>query len=182
MILGDSLSAAYGIPLEKGWANLLQKRLYDQNYPVKVTNASISGETTSGGLNRAAGLNQQYQPDYVIIELGGNDGLRGITLDEMQNNLRAISHEFGATGSCMLLVQMTLPPNYGKAYISRFEQIYDSLAKEENILLSAFMLNDIADKPELMQADGIHPVASAQHKILDNLWPGIEMLISECDR
>ncbi len=178
LILGDSLSAAYGIPVESGWVSLLEQRLLRQDYSFKVVNASISGETTLGARSRLTQLLNTNNPDIVIVELGGNDGLRGFALSEVEQNLRQIVDNIKQYGSQVLLVPMQLPPNYGESYNKRFHEIYKRVAGEMDISLSNFILQDIAQHAELMQADGIHPVESAQYQMLENIWPSLLSIIN----
>lgn len=179
LILGDSLSAAYGIPVEKGWVSLLEQRLVRQGYYYKVVNASISGETTLGANSRLGELLKNNQPDIVIIELGGNDGLRGFALSEIEQNLISLVQKIKQHGSEVLIIPMQLPPNYGEAYNRRFRSIYKRVAKEMNASLSRFILEDIAQHSELMQADGIHPVELAQTTMLDNIWPDLQSILKK---
>ncbi len=177
LVLGDSLSAAYGIPLEKGWVSLLEQRIIGQGLEYKVVNASISGETTLGAKARLNKLLSDNTPDIVIVELGGNDGLRGFQLDEIEQNLLDIVRQIKNSESKVLLVPMQLPPNYGEAYNRRFMSIYERVADKMNIALSKFILDGIAINPELMQSDGIHPVQLAQPIMLENVWPTLKTLI-----
>jgi len=177
LILGDSLSAAYGIPVEGGWVSLLEQRIVRQNLEYKVVNASISGETTIGVKTRLAKLLRQHKPELVIIELGANDGLRGFSLTEIEQNLSTIVAEIKQSNVEVLLVPMQLPPNYGAAYNERFMSIYKTVAEKQNVNLSVFILKDIAQDPELMQTDGLHPLQAAQIMMLDNLWPSLEAII-----
>ncbi len=177
LILGDSLSASYGIPVEDGWVSLLEQRLVRQNMKYKVVNASISGETTLGVKTRLDKLLNEYSSEIVVIELGGNDGLRGFPLSEIEQNLSDIVNTIKKNGVTVLLVPMQLPPNYGAAYNQRFMSIYKSVSEKQNINMSTFILNDIAQHSELMQADGLHPTKEAQAMMLDNLWPSLELLI-----
>ena len=177
LILGDSLSASYGIPVEDGWVSLLEQRLVRQNMKYKVVNASISGETTLGVKTRLDKLLNEYSSEIVVIELGGNDGLRGFPLSEIEQNLSDIVNTIKKNGVTVLLVPMQLPPNYGAAYNQRFMSIYKSVSEKQNINMSTFILNDIAQHSELMQADGLHPTKEAQAMMLDNLWPSLEPLI-----
>ncbi len=177
LILGDSLSASYGIPVEDGWVSLLEQRLVRQNMKYKVVNASISGETTLGVKTRLDKLLNKYSSEIVVIELGGNDGLRGFPLSEIEQNLSDIVNTIKKNGVTVLLVPMQLPPNYGAAYNQRFMSIYKSVSEKQNINMSTFILNDIAQHSELMQADGLHPTKEAQAMMLDNLWPSLELLI-----
>ncbi len=179
LVFGDSLSASYGIDQNAGWVTLLQKRLAAQGYPHKVVNASISGETTDGGLARFRRVLDIYHPNLVIIELGGNDGLRGLPLANIEANLAAMIKQCRAHGAQVLLAGMRLPPNYGPTYTKRFHEIYANLAERYSIALLPFFLEDIAQRPELMQADGIHPRAVAQAKLLDNVWAVLKPLLDE---
>lgn len=177
LILGDSLSAAYGIPVEDGWVSLLEQRLVRQNLEYKVVNASISGETTLGVKTRLEKLLNEYTPKLVIIELGANDGLRGFSLSEIEQNLSDIVNAIKQSNVDVLLVPMQLPPNYGAAYNQRFMSIYESVSEKQDINVSPFILKDIAQHSDLMQADGLHPVKEAQAMMLDNIWPSLEPLI-----
>ena len=179
LILGDSLSAAYGMPVEEGWVSLLEQRIIKQNMSYKVVNASISGETTLGVKTRLDTLLKDNQPELVIIELGGNDGLRGFALTEIEQNLFDIVKIIKHSGSGVLLVPMQLPPNYGAAYNQRFMAIFIAVSNAMEVSLSEFILNNIAQQPELMQRDGIHPVQAAQSIMLDNIWPSLHALIVE---
>lgn len=177
LILGDSLSASYGIPVEDGWVSLLEQRLVRQNVKYKVINASISGETTLGVKTRLNKLLNEYSPELVVIELGANDGLRGFALSEIEKNLSEIVNAIKKIGVAVLLVPMQLPPNYGTAYNQHFMSIYKSVSEKQDVNLSTFILKDIAQHSELMQADGLHPTKEAQAMMLDNVWPSLELLI-----
>lgn len=179
LILGDSISAGYGLALKQGWVHLLERRLGDLGYRYVVNNASISGDTTRGARARLAKILRQQRPQVSIIELGGNDGLRGLSLQEMSGNLAAIVNELVLHGSRVLVVPMRLPPNYGKVYNDRFEAVYQDLAQTHGIVLADFILHDIADNAELMQSDGIHPRAEAQQAMLDNVWPSLQPLLEK---
>jgi len=178
LILGDSLSAAYGIRLEQGWVALLEARLTDQGYRYRVINASVSGDTSRGALTRLEGLLQSGPSAIAIVELGGNDGLRGIALEEFRANLDLITAKLVAAGSRVLLIPMKLPPNYGPAYARGFEQIYRDVARVHGVVLGDFLLEDIALRQELMQEDGIHPRAEAQTLILDRVWRWLEPMLA----
>ena len=178
LILGDSLSAAYGIPVQSGWVALLEQRLAAQGYAFNVVNASVSGETTLGALTRLDTLLANHQPDYSVVELGGNDGLRGLPFAEIEQNLATIVARINRHGSEVLLVPMQLPPNYGQVYNQKFRQVYQRVAEQYEVPLSTFILEDIAINRDLMQSDGIHPVASAQPLMLENIWPSLEQLIN----
>jgi acyl-CoA thioesterase-1 len=178
LVLGDSLSAAYGIDLEKSWVSLLQRRLRQSKPDYRVVNASISGETTRGGLARVAETLAAHAPEIVIVELGGNDGLRGIDLETTRHNLETIVGDCLQAGAEVLLLAMELPPNYGPSFINGFRGIYTSIAEQERVKLVPFFLQGVAGDPALMQADGIHPQAEAQPKLLDNVWPYLEPLLA----
>ena len=177
LVLGDSLSASHGIAPQAGWVYQLRDRLITEGYRYDVINASISGETTHGANNRLDGILKEIKPDITIVELGGNDGLRGISLAEIRNNLLTIVEKISSSGSRILLVEMLLPPNYGESYIEKFVAVYQRLALLDNVILSPFILNNIADNPDLMQSDGLHPKAEAQEMMLDNLWPDLYPLL-----
>ena len=171
LVLGDSLSAAYGIDEEDDWVTLLNERLEREGYPHTVVNASVSGETTEGGLKRLPRLLSEHNPEWVILELGGNDGLRGYPVSDLADNLAAMIQLSREQGAEVVLLGMQIPPNYGPRYTDQFTAVYPQLAQEEDVPLVAFMLEGIATKDELMQRDGIHPNAEAQPKILENVWP-----------
>ncbi len=177
LVLGDSISAGYGISLKQGWVYLLEKRLSDLGYRYKVKNASISGDTTRGARARLGKLLTQQKPDISIIELGGNDGLRGLSLEEVSTNFDAIISELVKIDSRVLLVPMRLPPNYGQVYNDRFEAIYQDMTLKHDIGLATFILQDIAEHTELMQSDGIHPRAAAQSMMLNNVWESLQPLL-----
>lgn len=175
MILGDSLSAGYGVSVQQGWVHLLQKRL-DQQYPKqhKVVNASVSGETTSGALARLPKLLQTHRPDLVVIELGGNDGLRGQPPAQIQKNLAQLIQKSQQAKSKVILFGMKIPPNYGKAYSQAFENNYQVLSKQYKVKLLPFFMQGVAGHKNLMQQDQIHPNAKAQPILLNNAYPLIK--------
>ena len=179
LVMGDSLSAAYGIEQEQGWVSLLAERL---DGDAQVVNASISGETTSGGAQRFADIIGQRQPDIVLLELGGNDGLRGLPPAQMRANLATMIEQSQQAGAEVLLLGIDIPPNYGQAYRDAFTGVYHSLAQEYELSLVPFLLEDIALNQQLMQSDGIHPTADAQPLILDNVWPALEPMLEETYR
>jgi acyl-CoA thioesterase-1 len=177
LVLGDSLSAGYGIEVDQGWVTRLRARLERERYPHRVINASISGETTAGALARLDSLLKKHAPAVVIVELGGNDGLRGLSLEHMRANLARIIERSRAHGAAVLLVPMDIPVNYGPEFRARFRAIYDQLARDYAVPLSPFILHGIANQPELMQEDGIHPSAAAQDFMLDNVWPALAPML-----
>lgn len=171
LVLGDSLSAAYQLPIEQGWVNLMALKLAGK---AEVINASISGETTSGGLRRLPNLLAEHKPSLVLLELGANDGLRGLPLETMHANLAKIIDLSRAADANLVLLGITLPPNYGARYINRFNDVYNSLAKNYSLPYLPFLLKGVAEDSNLMQNDGLHPKASAQPIILNNVWPLVE--------
>jgi len=179
MVYGDSLSAAYGIPQQQGWASLLQKKLDAERYQYQVVNTSISGETTSGGVSRIQHALDQTKPNIIILELGANDGLRGLPIPEMTANLNTIIQQSKKSGAKILLVGMRIPPNYGPRYTTNFSQSYVNLSQKHNIPLVPFMLDNIAAKANLIQDDGLHPNAIAQPLVLENIWPHLKQLLKK---
>ncbi len=178
VVLGDSLSAGYGIDVERGWVARLQARLAERGYPHRVLNHSISGETSRGALQRLPAILTRNQPDLMVLELGGNDGLQGLSLEQMRANLAAIIEQSRQQGAAVLLVRIKLPPNYGPAYTRRFDEVYQELAKVYAVAVTPFILRGITpEHPELMHSDGIHPLEQAQNRMLDNVWPSIESLL-----
>jgi acyl-CoA thioesterase I len=170
LIVGDSLSAAYGLPTDVGWVTLLQKRLEAQKKGYRVINASISGDTTMHGLARLEPVLKRYHPDIVIIELGGNDGLRGYPHETIKANLEVMIHKIRASGAKPLLVGVPLPPNYGSQYIEKFLKLYRETAIKHGVPLVGSLLTGVGGLPALMQADGIHPNSRAQPILLENVW------------
>jgi acyl-CoA thioesterase-1 len=179
LVLGDSLSAAYGMRLDQGWVALLQSRLRAQGYGHRVVNASSSGETTGGGLARLPRALQSHRPAIVVVELGGNDGLRGLPVAQVRRNLEGIIDQSQRAGARILLLGMRIPPNYGPTYARQFEQVYADLARERRVASVPFLLRDVALDDSLMQQDGIHPTVSAQPKLLDAVWPRLEPLLEK---
>lgn len=177
LVLGDSLSAEYGLPRGTGWVALLVQRLKAEKIEVTIINVSISGETTSGGKNRLPGLLAKHRPAVVIIELGGNDGLRGLPIKASEENFRRMISASKKSHAKPLLIGMEIPPNYGHDYTEQFSKLYPKLAMETKTTLVPFILKGIADKPQLFQADRIHPSAEAQPIMLDNVWPHIKPLL-----
>jgi acyl-CoA thioesterase-1 len=177
LIIGNSISAAYGLSPGTGWATLLQQRLVAEHFPHRVVNASISGDTTAGGRARLAALLAQHRPAITVIELGGNDGLRGGNLDAMRENLDAMVAAAQKAGSRVLVLGMRVPPNYGPAYVQRFTGIFGEVAKARNAALVPFMFEGFGEDNAMFQPDGIHPVAAAQSKLLDNVWRELKPLL-----
>jgi acyl-CoA thioesterase-1 len=177
IVLGDSLSAGYGIKVQQGWVHLLGQRLASEGYGYRVVNASVSGETTQGGLARLPRALEAHKPAIVIVELGGNDGLRGLPLASSRANLARIIELSRAAKARVLLVGMMIPPNYGPRYGDEFRDMFGALATKYSVPLVPFFLEQVALNPELMQADGIHPNASGQPRMLENLWPKLKPLL-----
>lgn len=177
LVLGDSISAGFGLPPGAGWTHLLQKRLAERRYPHRVVNASISGDTTAGGRSRLPALLARHKPAIVVIELGGNDGLRGGSLASSRENLVAMVAATKAAGARAMIVGMKLPPNYGAAYARQFDAMFAEVAKAERVPLVPFFFDGFGEDRDLFQADGIHPTEAAQPKLLDNLWPTLERLL-----
>lgn len=177
LVLGDSLSAAYGIRVEQGWVALLQARLRAKGYGYRVVNASSSGETTGGALARLPRALATHQPAIVIVELGGNDGLRGLPVADIRRNFEAIIRTSQQAGARILLVGMKIPPNYGPAYTRDFQALYGDLARQYRLPSVPFLLEDVAPDENLFQDDGIHPTAAAQVRLLDEVWPHLEPLL-----
>jgi acyl-CoA thioesterase I len=177
LVLGDSLSAEYGLTRGSGWVALLDKKLKAEKIDATVVNASISGETTSGGRARLPALLAQHKPDIVVIELGANDGLRGQPVAATEDNLRSMIELASKNKARVLLVGMRMPPNYGREYTERFFGMYKALATRYKAPLVPFMLEGVADKPKLFQADRLHPSAEAHPVILANIWPAFAALV-----
>ncbi|QIH09957.1 MULTISPECIES: arylesterase [unclassified Pseudomonas] len=177
LIVGDSISAAFGLDTRQGWVALLEKRLVDQGFTDKVINASISGDTSAGGQARLPTLLSQHKPQVVILELGGNDGLRGQPPQQLQQNLASMIDSAQASGARVLLLGMQLPPNYGVRYTQAFAKVYQQLAIDKKVALVPFFLDGVGGHPDLMQADGLHPAAAAQGKLLENVWPTLKPLL-----
>ena len=178
LVFGDSISAGYGLArVEQGWVTLLQTRLKEQEYGYQVVNASVSGETTAGGLARLPRALMLHQPKIVILELGGNDGLRALPIAQMRANLVRMIDLSTAAGAKVLLLGMRMPPNYGPDYTQQFSSSYSEIARDKKLPLVPFLLNDIALSPNLMQADGIHPNELGQPQLLANVWPTLQPLL-----
>ncbi|MEW9799182.1 arylesterase [Alteromonas sp. CYL-A6] len=177
LVLGDSLSAAYGLKASEGWVSLLHSRWQDEQLPIDVINAAISGETTDGGLARLPRLLEQHQPTHVLIELGGNDGLQGHPVSKLQNNLKAMIDLVRDSGATPLLQDMAIPTNYGRRYTEMFTGSYEKVASETDVTLVPFFMQDIALEPALMQRDGIHPNAQAQPRIVAFMYDQLTPLL-----
>lgn len=177
LIVGDSLSAAYGMPVQQGWVALLQQKLAEEKFPCKVVNASISGDTTANARARLPQALARHQPQVVILALGGNDGLRGLSLQAMQDNLAAMIEAAIAAGARVLLVGVQLPPNYGPQYTGKFQAIYRELAQGYGITLLPSLVDGIGTDNTLMQSDGIHPRSEAQPLMLARIWHHLQPLL-----
>ncbi|SCK57769.1 acyl-CoA thioesterase-1 [Variovorax sp. HW608] len=180
LVLGDSLSAEYGLRRGDGWVPLLEKRLAEQKIPARVVNASISGDTSAGGRSRLPGLLAQHQPTHVVLELGANDALRGLSLTSTEDNLLQMAKAAQAAGAQVLIVGIQVPPNYGSDYTRRFEAIFPKVAGAAKAPVVPFLLKGVADSPDaamLFQADRIHPTAAAQPRMLDNVWPPLRKML-----
>ena len=181
LVWGDSLSAGYGLEKGQDWPTLLQTRLDDKGFRHIVVNASVSGETSSGGRSRLPAALEQHTPDIVILELGANDGLRGLKPQLLADNLGAMIDAARDAGAHVLLVGMRMPPNYGPAYTRRFAAVFADVAEAKQVPLVPFLLDGFADRPELFLADGIHPTAEAQALILDTVWAKLQPMLTRAD-
>jgi acyl-CoA thioesterase I len=177
VVLGDSISAEYGLPRDTGWVALLRSKLPQEHFDYSVANSSISGDTTSGGLARLPAALNRIRPSIVIVELGANDALRGVPLATTEANLRSIIEKSQAANAKVLLVGMYVPPNYGPDYSQKFHGVYEQLSKEKRVPLVPFLLAGIENKPEMFQADQIHPTPQAQPLLLNNVWPVLRPLL-----
>ncbi|HKJ16938.1 MAG TPA: arylesterase [Xanthomonadales bacterium] len=178
LVIGDSLSAAYNMPSRDAWPSLLETRLIEHGYPWQVFNSSITGDTTEGALARLPRLLERHAPKIVIIELGGNDGLRGLSPEVTRSNMAKMIEMSQSQGAEVLLTGIRIPPNYGDQYVRQFEGIYPHLAGQYDAALVPFFMEGVALDPNLMQADGIHPSVEAQPILLDNVWPALEPLLN----
>jgi acyl-CoA thioesterase-1 len=178
LVWGDSLSAAYGMPRETGWVQLLQQRLREQGYPHRVVNGSVTGETTAGGLARLPAALKQHRPALVLLELGGNDGLRGLPLKQLRANLAKLAQLSRAAGARVLVFEMRIPPNYGVAYTDGFRQAFAEVARAQDATLVPFFLAPIATDPAQFLDDGIHPAPAAQPRLLDAVWPVLHSVLA----
>jgi acyl-CoA thioesterase I len=177
LILGDSISSAYGISPQRGWVALLAERLKRERLDYIVANASISGDTTAGGASRLPRALEQHKPAVVVLELGGNDGLRGLPVAEMKRNLSAMIGQSRKAGARVVLVGIQIPPNYGPDYTQKFDAVFRELAKQHGTALVPFLMQDFADKPDLFQPDRIHPTEAAQPLMLERVWKALRPLL-----
>jgi acyl-CoA thioesterase-1 len=179
VVLGDSISAGYGIDVKAGWVNLLQQKLTAQHSAYVISNESISGDTSAGGLARLDQVLKRHKPEIVLLELGGNDGLRGLSPQEMKKNLTELINRSVQANAKVLLLGMKIPPNYGKRYVEMFYKVYPQVAAELNVPLVPFILDEVALNPDLMQADRIHPNALGQPLIAEKVWPYLQPLLKK---
>ena len=179
MVFGDSLSAAYNLSVEQGWVHILARRVASAGLPWEIVNASVSGETTGGGLSRFPEDLRRHKPAIVVIELGANDALRGLPIAGMRKNLEQMMRLAKQAHAEPVLVGMMIPPNYGIDYAAQFHAMYGKLAAQQKAPIVPFLLEGIADKPELFQADGLHPTAAAQQRVADNVWKTLEPLLGK---
>ncbi len=180
VVVGDSLSAEYGLQRGTGWVALMEKRISEENIDAKVINASISGDTTSGGRARLPALLAQHKPNVVVIELGGNDALRGLPIKNTEENLRWMTEQAKKAGAKVLIVGIQVPPNYGTDYFNKFAEVFEKVAKAEKVPVVPFLLRGVADVPDvasMFQADRIHPLAKAHPIMLNNVWPEMKKII-----
>ena len=177
LVLGDSISAAFGLDIRQGWVSLLEQRLVAEGFDYQVVNASVSGDTSAGGLARLPTLLTEHRPALVVVELGGNDGLRGQLPAQLQQNLAAIVQQSQKAGAKVLILGMRLPPNYGVRYTTAFAEVFPKVANETGAALVPFVLEGIGGVPSMVQSDGIHPTAEAQPRLLDNVWPLLKPLL-----
>jgi len=182
LLVGDSISAAFGLEISEGWVALLEQRLADEGYPHSVINASVSGDTTAGGLARLPGLLEEFEPELVIIELGGNDGLRALPLENMQQNLSAMVSLSQQAGADVILLGMMIPPNYGPRYADGFARVFHQVAKKRDVTLVPFLLEGVGGVEGMMQDDGVHPTAAAQPLLLDNAWPAVRLWLDSIEQ
>lgn len=177
LVVGDSISAGFGLDTRQGWVSLLQTQLRQEGFDTQVVNASISGDTSAGGQARLPALLAAHKPSLVVVELGGNDGLRGRPPAQLQQNLASMIDSARQAGAKVLLLGMRLPPNYGVRYTSAFADVYQHLAEQKQVPLVPFFLEGVGGVPQMMQADGIHPAQGAQQRLLENAWPAIKPLL-----
>lgn len=179
LVLGDSLSAGHGIDVRQGWVQRLQQRLKQEGYPYRVVNASISGDTSAGALARLPRALETFHPRVLIVEIGGNDGLQGLSLAQLEENLKAIVRQGKRAGARILILGVRIPPNYGPQYTGRFHAIYGEIAKRNHVAVVPFFLEGVAGHAELMQTDGIHPRVEAQQRLMENVWKELKPLLKK---
>lgn len=177
LVVGDSISAAFGMDTQQGWVHLLDERMRNEGFEHQVVNASISGDTSAGGAARLPALLAEHQPQLVILELGGNDGLRGLPPNQLQQNLASMIDASRGAGAKVLLLGMRIPPNYGERYTTAFAKVFDDVAAEKNVPLVPFLLEGVGGVTSLMQDDGVHPAVAAQPRLLENVWPTLKPLL-----
>lgn len=177
LVVGDSISAAFGMDTQQGWVHLLDERMRNEGFEHQVVNASISGDTSAGGAARLPALLAEHQPQLVIVELGGNDGLRGLPPNQLQQNLASMIDASRGAGAKVLLLGMRIPPNYGERYTTAFAKVFDDVAAEKNVPLVPFLLEGVGGVTSLMQDDGVHPAVAAQPRLLENVWPTLKPLL-----
>ncbi|WP_027910946.1 arylesterase [Pseudomonas sp. URMO17WK12:I4] len=177
LVVGDSISAAFGMDTQQGWVHLLDERMREEGFEHQLVNASISGDTSAGGAARLPALLTEHKPEVVIVELGGNDGLRGLPPSQLQQNLASMIDASRNAGAKVLLLGMRIPPNYGERYTTAFAKVYDDLAAEEKVPLVPFLLEGVGGVANLMQDDGVHPAVAAQPQLLENVWPTLKPLL-----
>ncbi len=177
LVVGDSISAAFGMDTQQGWVHLLDERMRNEGFEHQVVNASISGDTSAGGAARLPALLAEHQPQLVIVELGGNDGLRGLPPNQLQQNLASMIDASRGAGAKVLLLGMRIPPNYGERYTTAFAKVFDDVAAEKKVPLVPFLLEGVGGVTSLMQDDGVHPAVAAQPRLLENVWPTLKPLL-----
>lgn len=177
LVVGDSISAAFGMDTQQGWVHLLDERMRNEGFEHQVVNASISGDTSAGGAARLPALLAEHKPEVVIVELGGNDGLRGLPPRQLQQNLASMIDASRNAGAKVLLLGMRIPPNYGERYTTAFAKVYDDLAADKKVPLVPFLLEGVGGVDNLMQDDGVHPAVAAQPQLLENVWPTLKPLL-----
>lgn len=177
LVVGDSISAAFGMDTQQGWVHLLDERMRQEGFEHQLVNASISGDTSAGGAARLPALLAEHQPELVIVELGGNDGLRGLPPGQLQQNLASMIDASRDAGAKVLLLGMRIPPNYGERYTTAFAKVFDDVAADKNVPLVPFLLEGVGGVDKLMQDDGVHPAVGAQPQLLENVWPTLKPLL-----
>lgn len=177
LVVGDSISAAFGMDTRQGWVHLLDERMRQEGFEHQLVNASISGDTSAGGAARLPALLAEHKPQLVIVELGGNDGLRGLPPGQLQQNLASMIDASRDAGAKVLMLGMRIPPNYGERYTTAFAKVFDDVAADKNVPLVPFLLEGVGGVTSLMQDDGVHPAVAAQPRLLENVWPTLKPLL-----